>query len=178
MRFQIGDGKNEADLTYVDNTVHGHILAAEGLLRALRDGEATSLDTRVEGEAFTITNDKHPNFWDFARQMGAVAGYPTDPKRIISIPKSIGLRIALINEWLVWILSFGTRTPKVKATDLNYSTITGTFHIAKAKQRLGYRPIFSIEEGMKLAVAPLLAHDKKEYVDQIRGIRFFKRMDV
>ncbi|NWR53934.1 NSDHL protein, partial [Bucorvus abyssinicus] len=31
MKFIIGDGKNLVDFTYVDNVVHGHILAAEKL---------------------------------------------------------------------------------------------------------------------------------------------------
>ncbi|NXA01089.1 NSDHL protein, partial [Nesospiza acunhae] len=31
MKFIIGDGKNLVDFTYVENVVHGHILAAEKL---------------------------------------------------------------------------------------------------------------------------------------------------
>ncbi|NXV95644.1 NSDHL protein, partial [Calonectris borealis] len=31
MKFVIGDGKNLVDFTYVENVVHGHILAAENL---------------------------------------------------------------------------------------------------------------------------------------------------
>ncbi|NXS28557.1 NSDHL protein, partial [Pomatostomus ruficeps] len=33
MKFIIGDGQNLVDFTYVENVVHGHILAAEKLLR-------------------------------------------------------------------------------------------------------------------------------------------------
>lgn len=156
LRYQIGNGKNCADFTYVDNTVHGLVLTVYKLLEALRDGpHALPAGKRVEGEPFAITNDVHANFWDFARNVGAAAGYPTDPTRIVSIPKSVGLGVATLVEWLVWLCSFGTRQSKIRRMDVNYSTITRTLDISKAKTRLGYRPRFTLDEGIELAVAPL-----------------------
>nr|POE86623.1 sterol-4-alpha-carboxylate 3-dehydrogenase, decarboxylating [Quercus suber] len=169
LRYQIGDGSNCADFTFVDNTVYGLVLAVKALIETLQDrpsisnsnGESkTPPNMRVEGEAFTITNDVHANFWQFTRQIAAAAGYPVDPERVIVIPTFIGLNIASIIEWLVWLLSFGTKTSKVRRMDLKYSTITRTFDIAKAKTRLGYRPCFSLEEGIKLSVAQLQGKEK------------------
>ncbi|KUI67592.1 Sterol-4-alpha-carboxylate 3-dehydrogenase, decarboxylating [Cytospora mali] len=55
--MQIGNSQNLYDVTYVSNLVDAHPLAAQGLLRA-HGKPLTSPATRVDGEAFFISNDE------------------------------------------------------------------------------------------------------------------------
>lgn len=156
LRYQIGDGKNATDFTYVDNAVIGHILLVNGLLKAVAHPELVHEDMRLEGEAFIITDDEHWGFWTFFRDFGAAAGYPTDPSKIVSIPKGLALGVAGLIERTYLAFTFGNKASPVRQVDLAYSAIERTFNIAKAKKRLGYTPRFSVNEGIRLSVAPIL----------------------
>lgn len=156
LRWQIGDGKNATDFTYVDNAVIGHILLINGLLKAVAHTEPVPEDMRLEGEAFLITDDEHRGFWTFFRDFGAAAGYPTDPNKIVSVPKGLAVGAAGVIERLYVAFTFGNKASPVRQVDLAYSAIERTFNIAKAKKRLGYTPRFSVEEGIQLSVAPIL----------------------
>ena len=77
-RFQVGDGKNLFDWTYVGNVAQAHVQAAYALLDDYgRPSSSIPSERRVDGETFIITNDEPMAFWDFARSLGAAAGYPT-----------------------------------------------------------------------------------------------------
>ena len=146
-RFQIGDGKNRWDFTYVGNAADAHILAAETLVQ-----EATSkLDAsdRIAGEAFFITNGEPRPFWQFAREIGSAAGYPTAPESIYTIPAPLGLLIGSLSDWMAWIFSLGWRRAKVGSFEINLSCLTRTYCIDKARKQLGYKPRISLDEGIR-----------------------------
>ncbi|KAI9814560.1 MAG: hypothetical protein M1827_003115 [Pycnora praestabilis] len=150
-KFQIGDGKNLFDWTYVGNAAQAHILAAQALLRAYKSSTTLPSSERVDGEAILVTNDEPIPFWEFARSLGAAAGYPTKPEEIRSIPRVVGLAMAAIAEWMVWITSLGKRKSAMTRQSIRYSSMTRTFRIDKAKRRLGYRPLVSMEEAIRRA---------------------------
>lgn len=162
-KFQIGDGTNLFDLTYTGNTAHAHILAADALLRE-SDGRADREGPlKVNGEAFVITNDDHWPFWDFIRAIAAEAGHPVPKEKVIVIPALVYYCFAVIAEWAVWAFSLGFKESKINRRMVKYLTMTRTFDISKAKERLGYRPQTSMQEGIKRTVQYYLAHesDKK-----------------
>jgi sterol-4alpha-carboxylate 3-dehydrogenase (decarboxylating) len=102
-------GTNLFDLTYIGNTAHAHILAADALLResdgrADRDGPL-----KVNGEAFCITNDDHWPFWEFVRAMATEAGHPVSKDKVKVIPASVYYAIVVVAEWAVWAFSLGTK---------------------------------------------------------------------
>jgi sterol-4alpha-carboxylate 3-dehydrogenase (decarboxylating) len=153
-RYQIGDGKNLFDWTYIGNVAHAHILSAQALLKAhnnLTTANPVASETKIDGEAFLVTNGAPMPFWEFARALGAAAGYPTDTKKIRVIPRIVGLTIGTVAEWLVWITSFGRKKSRITRSSMKFSTMTRTFRIDKAKRRLGYRPLVSMEEGIRRA---------------------------
>ncbi|KAL8750595.1 MAG: hypothetical protein Q9184_006370 [Pyrenodesmia sp. 2 TL-2023] len=151
-RFQIGNGRNLFDWTYVGNVVDAHILAVQALLDTHRKKVSDSLTkNRVDGQAFLITNDDAIPFWDFARGLGTAAGYPTKKTEVIAIPRLIGLVIAALAEWFVWLFSFGTKKPSMTMTGIRFSTINRTFRIDKAKDRLGYKPRVNMAEAISRA---------------------------
>jgi sterol-4alpha-carboxylate 3-dehydrogenase (decarboxylating) len=156
-KFRVGDGKNLFDWTYVGNTAHAHILAAKALLREAKATTPIPKNKRVNGEAFVITNDEPWPFWDYTRAIGAEAGFPVDKKDVWAIPARVYYVMAMVIEWVAWASSFGKREPMVNRRMLKYLTLNRTFDISKAKERLGYRPLVGMEEGIKRTVQSVLA---------------------
>ncbi|KAI4217298.1 MAG: hypothetical protein LQ351_000607 [Letrouitia transgressa] len=151
-KLQMGNNKNLFDFTYVQNVVHAHLLAAQKLLEASAPGTEIDPGKRVDGEAFFITNDQPCHFWDFTHAVWAEAGDRTKPEDIWVVPKALGLAIAAILEWIVWIFSVGFREPSLTRKKLRFSILTRTYNIQKAKDRLGYEPVVDLKVGIKRAV--------------------------
>ena len=155
-KFQLGNNENLFDWTYVGNVAHAHLLAVIALLQTSKMN-TTPLDTeRVDGEAFFITNDSPVPFWDFARAVwregGDTAGM--DLSKVWVLPADFALTIAAILERVLGV--FGKK-PSLQTSAVRFSTITRYYNISKAKARLGYRPIVSLEEGVKRAVSHCIA---------------------
>ena len=154
-KWQIGGGKNLFDWTYVENVSRAHVLAAEKLLMTHGSPEADTTNARrADGETFFITNGQPVPFWDFARSVGAAAGYPTDVRKVTVIPKRLAFALGIAAEWVVWLTSLGRRTATFNHRSLRYSTQIRIFNITKAKERLGYKPSFTVEEGIEKSCAP------------------------
>lgn len=142
-----GNGKNLFDWTFNENVIHAQFLAAQALLKS--HVQPPSDDMRVAGEGFLITNDEHIPFWEFARAIGDAAGHPTRIEEVKSIPKFIGLTMAVIAEWVVWIVSFGRNKSRMNRVGIKMSCMTRTFRIDKAKRVLGYKPRVSLKEAIE-----------------------------
>lgn len=159
-RFQIGSGKNLFDWTYVGNAARAHLLAAEALLNEASSSRTGPLS--IAGEAFFITNDNPMPFWDFVRAIGEAAGFPVDKKDIWVIPRSVGLAMATIAEWIVWATSLGKQKSTMTRGGIRYSCLTRTYRVEKAKARLGYEPTVTIKEGIRRGVGWWLANRKEK----------------
>ncbi|MCJ1466087.1 hypothetical protein MMC07_004706 [Pseudocyphellaria aurata] len=159
-KYQIGEGKNLTDWTYVGNAAHAHILAAGALLSAHGSTAGPESD-RVDGETFLVTNDEPMPFWEFVRGLGAAAGYPTKSEQIQKIPVALALLIAITLEWLVWLTSLGRRQTTRLSLGLRFGCMTRTFCIDKAKRRLGYKPLVNMEDGIKRAGGSFATKTKK-----------------
>ncbi|KAK0516448.1 hypothetical protein JMJ35_001051 [Cladonia borealis] len=157
-KYQVGDGNNTFDWTYVGNAAQAHILAALALVKA---GPLAKQGEGVDGEAFFVTNDEPMPFWKFARALGTAAGYPTR-EDIRIIPRTVGLAMATIAEWLVWITSFGRRKSSMTRHGIRYSTMTRTFRIDKAKMRLRYKPLVDMKEGIRRAGKSFANNTKRD----------------
>jgi sterol-4alpha-carboxylate 3-dehydrogenase (decarboxylating) len=149
-RFQLGSNDNLFDCTYVVNLAHAHLLAARALL--VTNGMATApLDLdKVDGEAFFITNGAPVYFWDLMRTIWQVRGLPEDKaynmKRVWVLNASLAIFIATILEFVMGL--FG-KTPNFTRMAVTQSTMSRYFCIDKAKLRLKYEPIYTIEEGIR-----------------------------
>ncbi|KAG8505945.1 Sterol-4-alpha-carboxylate 3-dehydrogenase, decarboxylating [Galemys pyrenaicus] len=140
MKFIIGDGKNLVDFTFVDNVVHGHILAAEHL----------SQDSPLGGKAFHITNDEPIPFWTFLSRILVGLNYDA-PK--YHIPYWVAYYLAFLLSLLVSVLS-----PLVQL-QLTFTpmrvALAGTFHYyscEKAKRAMGYRPVVTMDDAVARTV--------------------------
>uniref|UniRef100_A0A3B3Y1G6 Sterol-4-alpha-carboxylate 3-dehydrogenase, decarboxylating n=1 Tax=Poecilia mexicana TaxID=48701 RepID=A0A3B3Y1G6_9TELE len=141
MKFIIGDGTNLVDFTYVENVVHGHILAAEHL-RA---------DSPICGKPYHITNDEPIRFWDFMSEVLVGLGYPA-PR--FHLPYTLVYGLALLLLLLTWILR-PVMSFKPTFTPMRVA-LAGTYHYYScehAKEHLGYKPVVSLKEGIARTVA-------------------------
>lgn len=156
-KFQLGSNKNFFDFTYVGNVAYAHILAAQKLIDTSSSSTPpstipTSAPTRVEGEAFFITNDEPYPFWDFPHTLWAKAGDKTRAQDRWVISKTVGLMLATMLEWIFWILFWGSKEPSLTRKKIKFSCMNRTYRIDKAKARLGYRPIVDMDEGIRRGV--------------------------
>lgn len=140
MKFIIGDGTNLVDFTFVENVVHGHILAAERL-RA---------DSPICGKAYHITNDEPIRFWDFMSEILLGLGYPA-PRYHLPYLFVYGLALLL---WMFSLLLRPLISFKPTFTPMRVA-LAGTHHYyscERAKEDMGYSPIVSLKEGIKRTV--------------------------
>lgn len=81
-KIQLGDNEKIVEPTYVGNTATAHLLAAKKLL----ESENGSLDPKVDGEAFHITDGDPQPFWTFARMIWRTAGDKTTTDQVTNRP--------------------------------------------------------------------------------------------
>ncbi|CAF9924400.1 MAG: erg26, C-3 sterol dehydrogenase [Alectoria fallacina] len=155
--FQLGDGSNMWDFASADNAAKAHILLAEALLRSVEKDYTTP---KVDGEAFNITDGQPHLFWDFPLIIWKAAGWepPADrAKKMVILPTRLALVIAVMMEWIYWVVTLGTQRPGLLSKQQVWiSCYTHTYRIDKAKERLGYKPVPDFEAGIQKAVAWLL----------------------
>ncbi|XP_021307015.1 3beta-hydroxysteroid-dehydrogenase/decarboxylase-like isoform X1 [Sorghum bicolor] len=142
----IGDGKNYDDFVYVENVVHGH-LCAEKTLSTI-EGARTS-----GGKAYFITNMEPMNMWDFTYLVQEELGYKRISK--IKIPIVFIKPASYLIEWIYRVVfsHFGTCEPQILTpARVRYVTLNRTFSCNKAFEELGYKPIVTLQDGLRKAV--------------------------
>jgi len=154
MRFVIGDGKNVLDWTYVGNVSHAHLLAADALFAG---------DPAVRGRPYFVTNDDPRPFWTFLSMLLEGFGYPEHMRPHKHLPAGPIIAVAWVVELVIKLLRlFGVHLQ----TDFTvFRMLVATKHrhfsCEAAKRDLGYRPLVSVEEGLRRmhASMPHLARD-------------------
>ncbi|KAF2088329.1 hypothetical protein K490DRAFT_40058 [Saccharata proteae CBS 121410] len=160
-RFQLGDNTNLFDFTYVGNVAHAHLLAAAALLKTHSMHPTIPLDTeRVDGEAFFITNDQPVPFWDFPRALWREAGDTMPLSKVWALPKDVMMPVGAVLEWICWAIG---RKPNITRDQVRFSCVRRYYDISKAKRRLGYRPIVSLDEGIKRGAREALTREGAEW---------------
>ena len=155
--MQVGDNNNLFDVTYLENVAHGHLLAARALLLTAAS-KTIPLDTeRVDGEAFLITNDSPVYFWDLCRAVWAAAGSPLGTDHVWALPRGVGIALGFLSEMFFAIIR---KPPTFNRQRIIYSCMTRYYDISKAKKRLGYKPLVSLDEGVKRSVQWTLDQEK------------------
>lgn len=101
-----------------------------------------------------MTNDAPVYFWDFPRNLWALAGSKEGTERVWTITKEVGIPLAAVAETLLPLIG---RQSKLTRRSIRFSCMTRYYNISKAKKRLGYKPIVSMKEGTERAVKSILA---------------------
>lgn len=144
---QLGDNTNLIDTVSVSNAAKAHLLAATILLNPDRAA------SRVDGEAFNITDGNPIPFWDLSRLIWRATGDVTPLKDVTVIPVWLALGLASLAEWTFFILTLGQKKPKaLNKLVVSHCVRTHTYNINKARQALGYNPVPELENGIKRSV--------------------------
>jgi sterol-4alpha-carboxylate 3-dehydrogenase (decarboxylating) len=149
---QLGDNAPFFDWLYSKNAALAYVLAAKALIKESAAPESVSVQKKVSGEAFFITDDSPMRMWDFSRKVWQVAGIPVPPaENIRVIPMWLATVIAHALSWGYWLVGSKKRPP-LKVNDVKFMRGGFRFSIDKAKERLGYIPICDTEEGIRRSV--------------------------
>ncbi|CEM36125.1 unnamed protein product [Vitrella brassicaformis CCMP3155] len=125
------------DFAYVKNICFGHLLA----LHALKQDDSNG---RLDGEVFLLSDDTPAqSFFEFNRPFVEQAGY-TLPS--VYLPWWICYLFALLAE--LWALLVGRMFVPLTTIAVDALCYTQTIKWDKARHVLGYRPLYTVAEGM------------------------------
>lgn len=157
-KVQVGENTNLFDFTYVENVAHAHLLAARALLLTASSPTIPLDHERVDGEAFLVTNGSPVYFWDMMRAIWCAAGSPRGTSHVWKLSRDIGLVLGFLSEVAFGIMR---KPPTFNRQRIIYSTMTRYYDITKARTRLGYEPLVSLNEGVQRAVKWTLENDAR-----------------
>ena len=132
---RVGNGRNKASITYIDNAALAHIQAAEALMG----------NPQASGKPYFIAQEEPVYLWELIDRILHLAGIPPLDR---SVPRhaAIALGIALDGLHRVLPLRGEPRMTRLLAEELSTSH---WFDISAAKGELGYVPVVSTEEGLR-----------------------------
>jgi len=137
------------DVTYIDDAVQAHLLAAG---RLLAGGEAAAT---VSGRAYFISSGEPVEIWEFIDRLLAAAG-------VAPVDKHVSLRAAMTAGWVfekIHALMGATGDPRMSRWIVRELTTARWFDIGAARRDLGYEPLVSLDEGMRRLTAWIEEHD-------------------
>ena len=127
------------DVTFIDDTVRAHLLAADKLLAG---GDHTS---RINGRAYFLSSGEPVEIWEFVDRLLGAAG-------VSPIQKHVSRSVALLAGWVLesaHALFRGKGDPRMSRWIVRELTTSRWFDISAARHDLGYEPLVSLEEGMR-----------------------------
>ena len=129
---QVGDGTNLVDLTFIDDCVAAHLLAA------------TALDERptAGGRAYFLSQGTPVPLWEWIGRVLTLHDLPPVRRRISA---GTAQRLATVAEW-VWKTCGLTSDPPLTRFLAEEMATDHYFDIGAARRELGYRPSCSVWE--------------------------------
>ena len=131
VKMLVGNKNAKLDNSYIENLVHGFILAAQHLVPG---GTAP-------GQAYFINDGEPINMFDFARPVVEACGQPWPKLRVPGRPVWF-----IMSAWQWLHFRFGLPKPLLEPTAVERLYLDNYFSIAKAQRDLGYQPPFTTDE--------------------------------
>lgn len=132
-RYQIGDGSNLVDFTYVENVAYAHALAAVQL----------GPTSRINGNAYFITNREPTFFWEFITRMHRGWGYALPS---IPLPVAMMRPMAKVAEAVGSLFNF---KPTFTTQAINYAGSAHYYSSERAVREMGYQPPIDMDEAIR-----------------------------
>lgn len=129
------DENIKVDITYIDNVVEAIFCALDAPDECI-------------GEKYNITNGEPLNQLLFAESLLQRLGYPVQ-RKIITLDQA--RKTAALKDWLYRKLSF-REEPIFTQQIIDSLIYSRTLNIEKAKNELGYRPKYSMQEGLERTI--------------------------
>ncbi|MDX9834913.1 MAG: NAD-dependent epimerase/dehydratase family protein [Desulfobulbus sp.] len=137
----VGNGTNRVDITYIDNVVQAHLLAAKNLA-----GTASGA-----GQAFFIGQEEPVNLWQWINALFARLAVPQVQRRVpFGVAWCVGLALEAIHTALQL-----DREPRMTRFVAHQLARSHWFSHAKAENLLGYQPAVSTGQGVERLLASL-----------------------
>ncbi len=138
---RVGSGTNRVDITYIDNAVAAHLLAAANL-----QGKGSAA-----GQSFFIGQERAVSLWSWIDSL--LQGCGLEPV-CRSIPYPLARMVGAACE-LAWFLAASSQEPPMTRFVAAQLARSHWFSHARAERLLGYRPRISLDEGMARLLASL-----------------------
>lgn len=135
---RVGDGSNLVDMSYIDNVVHAHLLAAKNLA-----GKGTA-----GGRPYFISQGTPVNLWGWINELFAEMSVPPVSS---SVSAAAACRLGGALE-LIHTVCRLDREPRMTRFLAEQLAKSHYFSITNARQDLGYEPVVSMEEGVQRTV--------------------------
>ena len=135
----VGRGDNLVDITYIDNAVFAHLLAAENLLTS----------ATAAGQAFFIGQEAPVNLWRWIGALFARLGIPPIRRRV---PEPLAYGAGALLE-LAYAAARLRREPPMTRFLAEQLAKSHWFSHARAERVLGYRPLVGTADGFERLVA-------------------------
>jgi nucleoside-diphosphate-sugar epimerase len=133
--IQVGDGTNKVDITYVEDAARAHLLASDALQPGLP----------VAGSVYFISQDAPINLWEWINNLLNKLDIPP-VKHQISLPVARTIGAIMEYAYRLFRISGEPKMTRFLASELAMSHY---YNISRAKQDLGYKPQFSMDEALK-----------------------------
>lgn len=134
VRVLVGNRHARLDNSYIDNLVHGFILAAEHLVPG---GTAP-------GQAYFVNDGEPVNMFEFVRPVVRACGQPW-PR--VWVPGWLVMPAMRLWQWLHFRCALPA--PPLEPLAVERLSSDNYFSIAKARRDLGYEPLFTTEQAMR-----------------------------
>jgi nucleoside-diphosphate-sugar epimerase len=136
--FLVGHPGARFDVVYVDNVVHGHLLAAEALARE---------PDRIGGRAYFVGEDNRPNYFEWLRPYAEKRGIAMPRRYLGRTGTAIAARAMELGERLTGTpATFHRFHQRVIGEDFFFSN-------AAIRRDLGYAPLVTPDEGQRRTMA-------------------------
>lgn len=138
-RLKLPAPDKRIDTVYIDNAARAHVLALENLT-----GPGTAA-----GRAYFITNGEPTPIGDMLARLLEAAG---EAPRIGTVPLPLAMAAATAVEWL-WRGLRKRSDPPLSRFVVEHLATAHWFDLTAARRDLGYRPVVSIDEGLRRLAA-------------------------
>lgn len=131
----VGSGSNRVDISYIDNVVHAHLLAAKNLQES---GESA-------GNAYFIGQESPVKLWSWINNLYRDMGIPPITKKV---PFEVAYMVGAFLE-LIYKLQRNQNEPKMTRFLAQQLARSHCFSHHRAYKDFGYMPVVSLDEGQK-----------------------------
>jgi nucleoside-diphosphate-sugar epimerase len=132
---RVGHGNNVISMSYVENAAAAHLQAADALWAA----------SPAAGNAYFVNEPEPVNLWSWINALLSLAGLPPVRK---SIPSGAAYALGGALEAIYASLRLSGEPPMTRFLTQQLSG-SHSYQIARAQRDFGYKPLASVEEGMR-----------------------------
>ncbi|CBN79009.2 NAD dependent epimerase/dehydratase, putative (Partial), partial [Ectocarpus siliculosus] len=149
----VGDGNNAVDFVYAGNVAHALLLAAQSMLQASSATASTPPPPAVAGRAFHVTDMEPIPYGEFAARALSRLGYPDGAGGSGGMSVLLATALALLLRVLALVVSpvFEFR-PALTALRVAEESAVRRLDTSRAREGLGYTPLWSQEEGLDITL--------------------------